>query len=646
MSDFQPNLIRTATGIPNIVPANPKANTKEILKIIIEAEKSGVSVLAFPELSLTGASCGSLFHQDELYLNQEIGLSIIINETKGSEILIVIGGYFKFKSSYYNCAFVVRGGKLLAIIPKVTSEGSPWFSSWDFNHMETTDFKTLKNIPIVSNQIINAHENNISFAITIGDDYRNVFSYGSYLVSQGADIIINLGAESRLVGKKKERENQIKSISSNLSCGYIYSSLGAGESSASSVMAGDSLIVENGQILSRGQSNYKASNLWLADIDIDVIKNAKLENKNIKKLASLGLKNTSYCNFSSLKTLPSILESLNSYSRTPFLPSAKAETFEQSMEIFWTQTYALVKRLDHVESKKILVNVSDTLNSILALMVSIKAMEILKKPSSDIIGVFTPSFDTKSVTFGNIFHFVKDLGATFREISIIPSSVQHFKDIGKNPNQRDSIYENIQNRQKSQIIFDLANMENGLPLGTADMTDISLGFTTLSGDHMSSYNINGGVPKTVMPSVIDYALSLDRFKHTPMAVKEIFQNAVIEILGTQNKKSNLQVKSDIVKKPFELYDFFLYYTLKDGTQPEKLFQMAIKTFGNIWHKAEIKKFLVIFYRNFFSNQFKVNCSPDAPRVLSPSLHNFTLPGDVNGILWITKAESIKPENIK
>ncbi len=642
--NFQLDIVRVATGIPHISLGNPTFNSAEIIKIISATDARGVSLLSFPELTLTGASCGSLFHQNQLYNDQLYALHNIIKQTNGSNTLVLLGGYFRHNSSYYNCAYAIRSGKLLAIIPKSIHDNSPWFSKWDSSQSIFINFLG-SSVPVSTNILLTEQESNLSIGVVIGKDYESTISQGAQLSEYGAEIIVNLSAELRLLGEKKKREDMIKSESTKLTCAYLYSSLGAGESTTSSLFAGDSIIAESGNILLKGQSDYQNSHYWISDIDIDIIRNARIR-KSTKHSNSLMKDNViSTLQIEPLKRITTLNGSFRKYSPTPFLPESEDDIISYGMEIFWTQTYSLIKRMESSNLNKIIIGVSGGLDSTLSLMVATMAMDILNKPNSNIIAVTMPGFGTSNITYNNALALMQRLHVTSKEIPIGPACMHHFNDIGKDPSDRDITYQNVQARERSQILFDLANMENGLVLGTGDLSEIALGWSTFNGDHMSNYNVNAGVPKTVIPVVLKYLLTLGTFKHLTPIIMSVVDTPISPELLPTDKKGNIVQKTEETIGAYELHDFFIYYTLKENAPPEKIFLMATLAFEGVYTKEEIKRCLIIFYKRFFSQQFKRNCSPDSPQVDSISLssNHFQMASDINGEMWIESAENITIE---
>ncbi len=638
MKNFQLDMIRVATAVPNICLGNPLENSKEILALANAAEAKNVGILSFPELALTGASCGTLFNQEELYKSQIDALTSILNYSTTSEMLIIVGGYIKIRSSLYNCAFVLKSGAIISIIPK-NCNNSPWFSPWISNDMQDISIGNFSSIPVGSNIILHNYQVDFNIGIVLGDDYNKSKSQGSLLSESGAHLIINLACEKSLTGSQKAREEILKSESSKLSCAYMYSSLGPGESSSNCLYAGDSYIVELGQVLAQGKSDYQKGNIVISDIDLGAIQYARTKNKDY-------IDNSNYtsrvCNFANMKTVTSLHTSFRSYSASPFLPNTPKDRMICGMEIYNIQANALANRMRHTKSEKMVLGVSGGLDSTLALMVAVRAAQMLGKTPNDIIAVTMPGFGTSGQTYQNATYITNYLGVQYREIPIVPACLQHFKDIGKNANQHDITYQNAQARERTQILMDIANTENGLVIGTGDLSEIALGWSTFNGDHISNYNVNAGIPKTVIPTVLEHIANLKEFKALAPVLKAVTETPISPELLPLDPNGNIvqQTESEIGK--YELHDFFLYHTIKTGVGPEKLFQMSRKTFGKAYDVNEIKRCLVIFYRRFFSQQFKRNCSPDGPQVneifLSPK--EFSMASDIKGDIWIMKAENL------
>ena len=634
------DLIRVATAVPKIVVGNPLENAKDIITLISDAKSKNVGILAFPEFSLTGASCESLFLQNELYKSQLEALRMILDSTSDSNMLIIIGGYFKFNSSFYDCAFIIKSGIIQSIIPK-TFDNSCYFSNWAKEDLEFVDLEFSPSVTIGSSIIVNDSTNELNIGVVLGDDYLQPQNQASYLVANGAEIIVNLSAEKTLAGKAKHKAMLLSSESSKLNCAYLYASLGPGESTSNSLFSGDSYIIELGNIATSSQGNYSTKDIQFFDIDFGLIQNRRIKNKR-KNSSSSNYDKPYIYDIGELDTIDFIADSFRSYSSSPFLPTSPTEQYDYCKDVFEIQANALAKRLSSTGLNKLILGISGGLDSTLALMVSARTMQLLNKPTSDIIALTMPGFGTTGQTYQNAVRMISYLGATFREIPIVNACLQHFNDIGHDPNHLDLAYENAQARERTQILMDIANMENALVVGTGDLSEIALGWATFNGDHISNYNVNAGIPKTTIPYVLRYVCTLPEFAPMAPILKSVTETPISPELLPPDPNGQISQKTEEHVGKYELHDFFIYHTLRNLTPPEKLYQIAIKTFGKEYGNEEIKRCLIIFYKRFFSQQFKRNCAPDSPQIsevfFSPK--EFFMVGDICGAVWIAKAENL------
>ncbi len=636
--------IRTAAAVPTVRVADVNYNVDQICRLSNKAFEEAVSLIVFPELSLTGATCGDLFTQSLLIEGAELGVKKIVEASRGKAATIVVGAPVPYRGRLYNCAVVIRNGNVKGIVPKtyISSYESRWFASGsDFtsDHVRNDGGFLINGKDCFrdgfcgeiryAGQKCNISPNMIFgigdavFAVEIGDDLWSAVPTSSYHALQGATIIAGLAADREILMRHEYRATLLRQQTARIHCGYIYASAGFGESTRDNVFAGSSYIWENGELLAEGTRYQLSPSLTIADVDVQKLESIRRRSSGFKAVTPNGTDASSYYVAYNRINLgnpceTNFAESLRRYiEKHPFCPEADLDA--RCREIINIQVNALVTRLNHIKCQTAILGISGGLDSTLALLVAVLAADRLEWDRSRIIGVTMPGFGTTSRTKGNAQSLMEALKITTREISIVPACEQHFKDIEHNPELRDAAYENSQARERTQIIMDIANQQNGIVIGTGDLSELALGWCTYNGDHMSMYGVNAGVPKTLVRSLVKWAAE-KIFKEEAQAIlMDIVDTPISPELLPANEKGEIQQVTEDLVGPYELHDFFIYNFMRFGFEPEKLQFLAEKVFEGVYDSKTIEKWLKTFLRRFFNQQFKRSCAPDGPAIGTVSL---------------------------
>lgn len=635
--------VRVAAAIPSVRVADCTYNTERIVSMMKDADNKGASIIVFPELSITGYTCGDLFQQSLLIDKANASLGILLEQTAGLDIIAIIGIPVATRGTLLNAAAVVQKGKILGVIPKTHLPNykefyeKRWFSSaWQ---TEETEIEILgHNVPMHTNLVFSSP--GVNFAVEICEDLWATIPPSSQAALNGAEIIFNLSADNELVGKNVYLHSLLSQQSARTISAYVFSSCGFGESTTDTVFAGNAIICENGEVVAESERFKMEEQLVITDIDIDKIRHLRQINTTFAESRSM---HASVAEF--VQTLPveekedtTLLRKIDSH---PFIPSAD-RIDECCREILSIQSLGLAKRLLHTHAKSSVVGISGGLDSTLALLVCVNTYDMLGLDRKGIVGVTMPGFGTTDRTYHNAVNLMRQLGITVREISIKDACLQHFSDIGHDVNNHDVTYENAQARERTQILMDVANQAAGMVIGTGDLSELALGWATYNGDHMSMYGVNASVPKTLVRYVVEwYANNTD---------EEIVKQLLLDIVNTPispelipaDEDGNIkQVTEDLVG-PYELHDFFLYQVLEYGYSPAKIYYLACNAFEGEFDAATIKKWLTTFFRRFFNQQFKRSCLPDGPKVglsLSPR-GDWRMPSDACSRLWLEECENL------
>ena len=635
MKSMKDGFIKTAAGLPRCTVADVAANCAEIKKIIEKADLKKINLLVLPELCITGYTCGDLFFSDVLVASARKALCDLAEFTKGKYPVVIAGVPLIHGSKLYNCAAVLSGGKIIGIVPKTYMPNyAEFYEQRQFSSgvLSGGGFIKIENEEVpFGTDILFSHSEmpEYTFGIEICEDIWAAAQPSEGLCRAGALIIANLSASNEVIGKAEYRKSLVSSTSARLLCGYVYTSSGTGESTQDLVYSGHCLICENGTLLQES-APFEESELTLSEIDV-------------KRLSYERHKNTSFeplCGYRTVYFDQEIIETelTRSFEKTPFVPSDKNDLYKRAEAILRIQSYGLKKRLEHTRAKTAVIGISGGLDSTLALLVTVRAMKILERPLSDIYAVTMPGFGTTKRTHSNSEQLCRLLGVTFKEVDITAAVNQHFKDIGQDPACLDVTYENSQARERTQVLMDIANKTGGMVIGTGDLSELALGWATYNGDHMSMYAVNSSVPKTLVRYLVRYEA-----EHTGGGLKDvlcdILDTPVSPELLPADKNGDIAQKTEDLVGPYELHDFFLYRMLRFGESPDKIYRLAVLAFSGEYDGETVKKWLKVFIRRFFSQQFKRSCLPDGPKVGSVTLSprgDWRMPSDASAAEWLGK----------
>ena len=632
--------VKVAAITPDMRVADVDYNTAEICKNIGEAVEAGAKVLVFPELAITGYTCGDLFFQDALLKSAEEGLRKIVEYTKGKEALIFVGLPFVHAGKLYNVAAALNDGELLGFTTKTFLPNYDEFYEMRYFQPGPTTLEQIlfdgKQVAFGPQILFECREmKELVVAAEICEDVWAPVPPSVPAAIQGATIIVNCSASDESVGKETYRRELIKGQSAKLISGYIYASAGYGESTTDLVFGGHDLIAEKGMILT--ESERFRNGIVYSEIDV-------------KRLAWERRKNTTFQMTHFPYETARVPFSLNveeteltrKILQTPFVPETETERNLYCKETLMIQAMALKKRLDHTNCKSAVVGISGGLDSTLAILVTAKAYDLLGLDRKDILGVTMPCFGTTDRTYQNACLLVEKLGATLKEVDIKEAVTLHFKDIEHDMNVHDVTYENSQARERTQVLMDIANQTNGMVIGTGDMSELALGWATYNGDHMSMYAVNASLPKTFIKHVVKYYAETCEEKELKEVLLDILDTPVSpELLPP--KDGEIAQKTEDLVGPYELHDFYLYYMLRYGYEPSKIYRLAKYAFEGVYDDETILKWLKKFYWRFFSQQFKRSCVPDGPRVSGMSLSprgDWRMPSDACVAVWIKELEEL------
>ena len=639
--------IRVGAIVNKLVLANPLENAKELINNIKDAYQKDIAIVVTPELALTGYTCADLFLQDKLIKDALEGLKEILKATKTLDIITIIGMSLATNNTLYNTAVVINKGKILGIVPKSYIPNynefyeDRWFSSG--LNLKDTYLELLGQTVPFGTDLLFQDENTkeMTFALEICEDLWAVTPPSSEYALNGATIIFNLSSSNELIGKDSYRQNLIASQSARTVTSYIYTSSGMMESSSDLVFGGASYIYENGKLLKKNERFQLESNIISSDIDIFLLTNERRRNRSFmrkkdnKEYRIIKIKTN--CNAKILK---------RNYTKYPFVPSNNLDMDERCLEIINIQSTALARRLIQLNNPKCVIGMSGGLDSTLAFLVIIEAFKKLGRNNKDIIGITMPGFGTTNRTYQNALDLVKSYNATLKEISIKEACLLHMKDIALDENDRSITYENLQARERTQILMDVANKEKGIVIGTGDLSELALGWCTYNGDHMSMYAVNIGVPKTLIRHLVNWYMEREDEKKKEI-LTDILETPISPELLPPDKDGNIIQKTENSIGSYILHDFFLYHFLRYGTTPKKLYYLASLTFPE-YNKEEIINCLKIFIKRFFSQQFKRNCLPDGVKVGSISLSprgDLRLPSDLNYQSYLDEINKIESDEI-
>lgn len=643
-------LVRVGAAVPSLALGNVKENMKRHLAMMREAKEKHVSIVTFPELSLTGYTCGDLFFQRRL-LDDVTDALLALKDEMPEGILAVVGAPLEIEGALYNCAVVLHKGEIISAVPKTFLPNNGefyekrWFQSGDARRDASVAIPKLKTD--VCRQAIFEMEDGVRFGIELCEDLWAPLPPSTMLSVEGAEIILNLSASNELLSKREYRQQLISQQSARCQCGYVYVSAGMGESSSDLVFSGHSVIASCGTVI-RENEGYLADNyLMTADIDIDRIRADRMKQSSFADCAAQVR--------AMWKQEPNILRTMENallpddaapdyrVSKHPFIPSDKASRQLRCAQILAMQATALARRLS-VTGGKVVVGISGGLDSTLALLAACKAVDMLHLPRTNILGITMPCFGTTDRTYHNALDLMTSLGVSQREIPIHNAVRQHFADIGHDESDHSVTYENCQARERTQVLMDVANKIGAIVLGTGDLSEIALGWCTYNADHMSMYGVNSGVPKTLVRWVIQTAAENEAFSSSRECLQSILDTPISPELLPPDEKGNILQQTEDVVGPYALHDFFLYYAIRFGYPPKKVFELCCIAFQDDFSCETILKWLKNFYRRFWTQQFKRNCMPDGVKIGSIALSprgDWRMPSDAQYKAWMDECDCIK-----
>lgn len=636
--------IRVAAGVPAIKIANPMYNAKEIVSIVKKSflEKSA-KVIVFPELCVTAYTCGDLFNQKALIKEAEAALSSLLEETKAMNILIAVGMPIKADNQLFNCAVIIKSGKILGAVPKTYIPNynefyeKRWFAS-SVSRISSSVTLCNQDVPFNENLLFKDNLSALCIGIDVCEDLWVNIPPSSYHTLYGANLILNLSASNETIAKTDYRRDIVKIQSAKCITAYAYCSAGQTESTTDVVFSGHALIAENGAVLKENRFSGESSIIY-SDIDLD-----KLNNDRIKFNTYMGKndkKDYQYINFDLGCSENTEIERY--VDPKPFVPSNQEERDKRCKEILNLQATGLYQRLSKIGAKKAVVGISGGLDSTLALIVTVESFKKLNVTLSGIIAVTMPGFGTTSRTYNNALTLMKELGVTIKEISIKEACIQHFKDIEHSMDVHDVTYENSQARERTQILMDISNKENGIVVGTGDLSELALGWCTYNGDHMSMYGVNSSIPKTLVRYLVKWYAEEKTKGDIQKALLDVCDTPVSPELLPPDKEGNIQQFTESTVGSYDLNDFFLYNMLRNGYEPEKIYYLAKIAFNGVFAEDVILDTLKKFYKRFFTQQFKRSCMPDGVKVGSVSLSprgDWRMPSDASYELWLNKLNNI------
>ena len=636
--------IKVAAGVPAIKVADVAYNAAAIEKLVLQAAAKHVQVVVFPELCLTGYTCADLFLQPTLLAHAQQALADLLQRTRQINLVFVVGMPVRAEGILLNAAVVCGRGEILGVVPKTYLPGSRefyeprWFASGlDFSGTEIELCGQV--VPVGTDLLFDVDGARIG--VEICEDVWAAIPPSSLAALKGADIICNLSASNALAGKNAYVRSLLSQQSARCLSGYVYASCGWGESTTDVVFDSNALIYENGQLLAASERFAVGSQLVISEIDVQQLRAERLVNTTFRTDSALETAEPYWVIPSTVKAPQKPVSLTRRISATPFVPSGN--TLEENCrEILAIQTSGLAARLVNAQAKTAVVGISGGLDSTLALLVCVQAFDKLGLPRKNILGVTMPGFGTTDRTHKNAVSLMKQLGVTVREVDIKKACLQHFKDIGHDEKNKNTTYENTQARERTQVLMDIANQTTGLVVGTGDLSELALGWATYNGDHMSMYGVNAGVPKTLVRSLVAWA-----GMQLPQGVRRVLQDVLDTPISPEllpsDKKGKIAQKTEELVGPYVLHDFFLYYFLRYGFSPAKIYYLAGYAFKGKFKAAVIKKWLKKFVERFFSQQFKRSCLPDGPKVGTVALSprgDWRMPSDASARVWLDEIEKL------
>lgn len=644
--------LRTAAAVPGVSVADTIYNTEEIIKKMNEAEEKNVNITVFPELCITGYTCADLFFQKTLIDGAALGLGKILEASENLKGAFAVGLPLQLNGQLYNCAVFLKGGRVLGICPKTFMPNynefyeKRWFSVSEELEEENVCSSEIGipgesySIPVGRNLIFKVF--GINVGIELCEDLWTPLPPSTFLAMNGAEVILNLSASNETISKRTYRQSLVSQQSARNICAYVYASAGADESTTDLIFSGHSIICENGSILKENEKLIDNNYLLACDIDIEKIRADRKKIKSFKDAAAL------YAGLEKARRVfvcadePDCDASMYSIRKLPFVPEGKTDRLKRCMDIFEMQVAGLKKRMS-AAGNKLVIGVSGGLDSTLALLVCVRAVSEMNLPASSVHGITLPCFGTSSRTYKNAVELMRVLGISQKEINIKDACTLHCKDIGHEMDNFNVTYENIQARERTQVLMDYACKIGGFVVGTGDLSELALGWCTYNADHMSMYGVNASIPKTLIRWMIDATREYNIFPGSADVLKDIIDTPISPELLPPDKNGQISQETESFVGPYPLNDFFLYYVLRCGFEPKKIYMLAARAFDGEYDKKTILKWLKTFYRRFFTQQFKRSCLPDGVKVGSVCLSprgDWRMPSDASFKLWLEDIEKM------
>lgn len=640
--------VKVAAAVPHVRVADCKYNTEQIENLMAQAEGQGIEVLCFPELCVTAYTCQDLFHQQLLLEDAEAALLKLMAFSHSLNVVTIIGAPLSLDGVLFNCAVVIHRGKIVGVIPKTyLPDYNEFYEQRWFASAPVTGDAVLRfcgqSVPMGAHLLFDT--GHCTFGVEICEDLWAPIPPSSYLTLQGAELVFNLSASNEVVGKSAYTRSLVASQSARSLSGYVYAGAGFGESTQDLVFSGRAYVAENGRIMAEGQRFKLDDQLVVSEIDVESLRYERRHNTTFSHSKQLTCPSQSY-RVVELEPVSIPEERQQGLSRTvsprPFVPEGD-ELDARCEEILSIQATGLAQRVAHTKAKTIVVGISGGLDSTLALLVCVYAFDRLGRDRRDIVGVTMPGFGTTGRTYANALSLMRSLGVTVREISIKAACMRHFEDLGHDPNVHDVTYENSQARERTQVLMDVANQTGGFVVGTGDLSELALGWATYNGDHMSMYGVNVSVPKTLVKHLVLWVANNVADEMSRATLLDIVATPISPELIPADSEGHITQKTEDLVGPYELHDFFLYYFLRYGFRPAKIYYLARHAFAGTYDDECIKKWLTTFFRRFFSQQFKRSCLPDGPKVGSCSLSprgDWRMPSDASSASWLAECENL------
>jgi len=636
--------VKVGAAIPRLKVADCFFNIEQIEGLIRKAVSENVQFVCFPELSITGYTCMDLFSHQTLLDNAEKALLTLIEQTSELPILSIVGMPLRMENLLFNTAVVFQKGKILGVVPKTYIPNYKEFQEerWFASGVEKTgeEIKIGSHLYPFGRRLLFC-DGNIRAGIEICEDLWVPIPPSSELCMAGANLIFNLTASNELIGKHQYRQALVRQQSARCITGYIYSSAGFGESSTDLVFSGNAIIAENGTILKSSERFSINEQLIVSEIDMANLENDRIVNRSFMKgydQEKMAVRPIPF----ERAPLPEPLCLTRFVDPSPFVPFGD-ELRERCEEILNIQVHGLAKRYEHTQLKTAIIGISGGLDSTLALLITVMTFDLLHIPRKHIIGITMPGFGTTDRTYTNAVGLIRSLGVTLQEISIKAACTQHFSDIGHNPEVHDVTYENAQARERTQILMNIANKENGLVIGTGDLSELALGWATYNGDHMSMYGINSSIPKTLVKYLVEWVAKNKIGETSCRILLDIINTPISPELIPADDNGDIKQKTEDLVGPYELHDFFIYHTLRFGATPTRIYFLARHAFKDKYDDDTLKKWLRVFYQRFFAQQFKRNCLPDGPKVGSVSFSprgDWRMSSDTSAAIWLQEIEKL------